>query len=172
VELYLIRHAEALPVGSNGIVEDEHRPLSEAGLAQCRALAEALRRQGVKLDKVVSSPLARAHETAETLVQDWPAPAPELVQCQALAPGGKRRKLTRFLHGLGAESMAVVGHNPDLSEYAGWLIGGKGVQVELAKAGVACVHFEGKYGKGCGLLNWLVTPEWFATPLPAKGSRS
>ncbi len=51
---------------------------------------------------------------------------------------------------------------PDLSLYAGWLIGCKKVEIELAKAGVACIHFDDEADKGAGVLTWLVTPQWCA----------
>ena len=82
--------------------------------------------------------------------------------CDALAQGGKRRKLTRFLRDLGVDTVALVGHMPDLGEYAAWLIGSRKGQVDLAKAGVARIVCEGRPGKGDGVLTWLITPEWYA----------
>src|SRR5207248_7252438 len=117
--------------------DDEHRPLSEPGKAERRRLAEALRRREVRPGRVETSPLARARQTAEELLAAWPDPKPGLVVCEHLAPGGKRRKLTKFLRQLGDESLAVVGHEPDLSLYVAWLIGGKKAQVQVAKTGVA-----------------------------------
>jgi phosphohistidine phosphatase len=163
MDLYLIRHAEAVPLGQGGIEDDAARPLTQAGKAQCRALAHALLRLGVRLDKVVSSPLLRARQTAEGVLEHWPEPTPEVLLCDALAPDGKRRKLLRYLRDLEADAVGVVGHNPDLSVFAAWLIGPKGAQVELSKAGVAHIEFDdGRPGKGNGLLTWLVTPEWCA----------
>jgi phosphohistidine phosphatase len=165
MDLYLIRHAEAVPLGQ-GIEDDEARPLSDAGKAQCRPLARALLRLGVRLDQVVSSPFLRARQTAEGLLEHWPQPAPEVLRCDDLALGGKRRKVLRYLRDLEAESVAVVGHNPDLSVFAAWLIGSKAAHVELAKAGAARVEFDGNPGKGNGHLAWLVTPEWCAVGEP------
>ncbi len=160
MNLYLIRHAEASPLGADGIKDDADRPLTPEGQTQCGPLAAALKRQVVRLDRIVTSPLLRARQTAERLLQELSAPKPELHICDHLAPGGKRRKLTRFLCGLGAESVAIVGHMPDLGEYAGWLIGSRKAQLDLAKAGVACIHFEDEPGKGAGALTWMVTPQW------------
>jgi phosphohistidine phosphatase len=161
MEFYLIRHADAASVGEGGISEDAQRPLTPAGVEQCRVLARALRQQEVHLDQVLTSPLLRAHQTAEVLLQHWPAPAPLLHVCDYLAPGGKRKKLTRFVRDLGGECVGLVGHMPDLALYASWLIGGKKAQIDLAKAGVACIRFDGKAGKGQGLLESLLTPEWY-----------
>jgi phosphohistidine phosphatase len=161
MEFYLIRHAEAAALGESGISDDAHRPLTSAGVQQCEALAHALRRHDVRFDQVLTSPLLRAHQTAEVLLQHWPPPAPPLHVCDYLAPGHKRRKLTRFIRDLGGECVALVGHMPDLAVYASWLIGGKKAQLDLAKAGIACIHFDGKTGKGHGLLVSLVPPEWY-----------
>ena len=160
MDLYIIRHADAQPLGEHGIRNDADRPLTTEGQAQCGPLAEALKRQKVHLERVVTSPLLRARQTAEGVLKELGSAKPELHTCDHLAPGGKRRKVTRFLRGLSAQSVAIVGHMPDLSLYVGWLIGSKKVQVDLAKAGVACIHFEDEPGKGAGVLTWLITPQW------------
>jgi phosphohistidine phosphatase len=167
VDLYLIRHGEAVPLGEEGTRFDEERPLTEAGVAQCHALAAALQRQGVHLDAIITSPLVRARQTTEALLQAWQGAVPEVIECDGLIPEVRPRKLTRFVRERQAESVALVGHLPDLGIYAGWLIGSKRAQVDLAKAGTALIKVEGKLGKRSGALQWLVTPEWCAsTPNP------
>src|SRR5437868_3610663 len=160
MDLYLIRHGEAQPLGEGGIQDDAERPLTALGHAQCPPLAAALQRLGVHLDKVVTSPLLRARQTAEGLLRYWTGPVPDLLVCDDVGPGGKRRKLTRFLRDLEVSAAAVVGHMPDLGEYAGYLIGSRKAQVDLAKGGVARITFEGGApGKGDGTLVWLISPE-------------
>lgn len=161
MDLYLIRHAEAQPRGEGGI-DDEQRTLTAAGHGQCGPLASALRRHGVRLDHLVTSPLLRARQTAEDLLKELGAAASIMRVCDHLSPGGKRRKLTRFLCGLRVQSIGVVGHAPDLNLYAGWLIGSRKAQIDLAKAGVACVHFDDEPAKGAGVLTWMVTPQWYS----------
>jgi phosphohistidine phosphatase len=160
MDLYLIRHAEAAPVGDGGVSDDAERPLTEAGRARCKPLAEALQRLGVRLERVATSPLLRARQTAEELIAHWSAPGLELDLCEALAPGAKPRKLARYLWKKGCGSIALVGHMPDLAEHAAWLIGSKKAQLELAKAGAACIECEKLPAKGSGVLTWLVTPAW------------
>jgi phosphohistidine phosphatase len=162
MDLYLIRHAEARPVEKGAEPSDEERPLTDTGHLQAQALAEALQRHGVHLEQVASSPLLRARQTAEDLMQKWKAPLPELLLCDALAPDmGKARKLNKFLFKLTVNSVALVGHMPDLADYAGWLIGSKKSQIAIAKAGVAKVECEAVPDKGAGTLVWLVSPEWY-----------
>ena len=68
MELYLIRHADALALGERGITDDAERPLSEQGENQCRTLAHGLLQKGITLDGLVASPLVRAKQTADLLV--------------------------------------------------------------------------------------------------------
>jgi phosphohistidine phosphatase len=161
MRLYLIRHAEAVPQGHDGVERDEDRPLTPTGQEQSRRVAQALRGQGVKLERVLTSPLLRAKQTAEGILANWGEQPPTLEECEYLAPEGRKKKLLRELLGLGGEEVALVGHNPDMSELVGWLIGQKEVGVSLAKAGVACIAFEGSPTKGSGVLTWLVGPGWY-----------
>jgi phosphohistidine phosphatase len=163
VDLYLIRHADATPLGEGGVFRDEDRPLTERGKEQARRIPSGFQAREIQFGIVLTSPLLRARQTAEEMLREWPQPAPELRVCTALAPGGKRRKLSRFLNEMGSDQVALVGHQPDLGEYAAWLMGSKKAQLDLAKAGVAYVVCEQGLGKGEGRLVWLVTPDWIGS---------
>ncbi|WP_439623454.1 SixA phosphatase family protein [Gemmata sp.] len=167
--LYLIRHAEAEPLGG-ALTRDFDRPLTAAGRAQSRALAAAFARRGVVIDTLAASPLVRAHQTAAELLGVW-APGTRPVTCDDLAIGSLRAaRLTVRLAELPAagprlparedKAVAAVGHMPDLGAYLEWLTGAATGTVRFAKAGAACVHLRGDLGRGCGVLEWLVTPEW------------
>jgi phosphohistidine phosphatase len=171
MQLYVIRHGEAVERGLNGAERDEDRPLTEEGRAQSRAVGQALRLLGVKLDALLTSPLVRARQTAEEVLGQWPDHRPDPVDCEELEPGKRKRKLLRELLAVGGEAVAVVGHNPDLSELLGWLLGEKEMGVDLAKAGVARIDFDGPPNKGSGSLVWLVTPAWCELAT-AKGVRT
>lgn len=160
MHIYAIRHADAVPLGAQGIHEDEKRPLTDVGRAQCKALVKAFRKLGVRLDRLLTSPLVRARQTAEALHDGWGASAPSIVECDLLAPGEKKRELLERVREQHVESLGLVGHNPDLSELVGWFLGDKRAGINLEKAGVACVEFDGAAGKGSGVLAWLVTPTW------------
>ena len=95
MRLYVIRHAEAVPLGQDGIERDEDRPLTTAGQEQSKRLAQALLGRGVKLDKLLSSPLLRAKQTAESILTSLGDGAPALEECEYLAPGSKKKKLMR-----------------------------------------------------------------------------
>ena len=62
--LYLLRHGIAVPHGTPDIPDDE-RPLTSEGEKGVRKVARGLRLLGLKLDRIVTSPLPRALRTAE-----------------------------------------------------------------------------------------------------------
>ncbi len=159
MNILLIRHADALPTGEGGAADDESRPLSETGHAQCAPLARAIDRFGVRPQIVISSPLLRARQTASGMLPTWEGAPPELRIADELAPGAKRNKLARLLRGFSAETVALVGHMPDLGLFAAWLIGSKRARIDFAKAGAACLVSETVPAKGGAALVWMVTPE-------------
>jgi phosphohistidine phosphatase len=171
--VYLIRHADAVPAGSDGAPTDEERPLTPNGEAQCKAIAATMLKHGVHLDRIFHSPLVRAKQTAAGIAQNWTPTAPQLVESDHLEPGGRYKKLGKELGKHASQSVAAVGHMPDIAELASWLIGSKKARLDLSKAGIACIALAGKFDKGEGILQWLVTDAWLsseARPEPAHGN--
>jgi phosphohistidine phosphatase len=161
LDLFLVRHADALSLGDQGIMEDAERPLSEGGQKQARALASALLRKGIFLNRIVTSPLLRARQTGEGLAVPEEVPAPILSQCDELGPGTRPKRVARALRAFDEPFIAAVGHQPDLGKLAAWLIGGRKARIDLAKAGVAWIEFPEKPRKGSGRLVLLLPPEWY-----------
>jgi phosphohistidine phosphatase len=169
--LYLIRHAEAEDLGTQGITRDFDRPLTARGRAQSRSLAHAFVQRGIAIDAVAASPLVRAHQTAAELISVW-LPDTRPHTCDELAIGKlKPAKLTESLAAVPTrgsrtpsreeKAVAVVGHMPDLATYLEWLIGAAEGTIQLAKASAACLRFKGDPARAEGCLEWLVTPKWF-----------
>jgi phosphohistidine phosphatase len=171
MRMILVRHAEAVAKGENGVAKDFDRPLTEHGREQARKLALAFVAHGVTPGAVVTSPLVRARETAEPLLPLLPGPEKEPVLCDYLAVDAlKPKRLAKLVADLGADTVILVGHNPDLSAYAGWLLGAGETAIELEKGAAALIEFEGDAEKGAGRLGWLVTPGWFmGTVAPVGG---
>jgi phosphohistidine phosphatase len=162
MDIYVIRHADAVAVGERNITEDGDRPLSEVGEAQAKAVGSALDAMGINPALVVTSPLLRARQTAEGIVQQLKKEHPAVQEAEEAAPGLKPKRLARYLRGVKADTVAVVGHEPDLSEWAAWLIGGRKAHIDLAKAGIALIRCPEGPRKGSCTLVWLVTPDWLA----------
>jgi phosphohistidine phosphatase len=159
MDLYIIRHAEAVPLGHDGVETDEARYLTPAGTASCKPLGRALQRMAPGLSKLFTSPLVRARQTAEGIGNNWKGSL-FLEETPLLAPGGRKRKILNLVREHDGDALGLVGHNPDLSELVGWLLGDKAIGIDLEKSGVACLHFSDKPTKGGAVLAWLVTPAW------------
>lgn len=160
MELYLIRHAHAVRVGEEGAADDAERPLSDKGQEQSRTLGSLLQQRNILFDRLLTSPLLRARQTAEALAQTFEKP-PQIEECRALAPAVRSKKVERFLFALDGERVGLIGHMPDLGQWAGWLIGSKKAQVEIPKAGIVYIKCPKGAGKGLGTLEWLIGPEWY-----------
>lgn len=121
--LYLIRHARAAERGARHR-DDAERPLLSEGEAQARIIAEALVRLGVRLERLASSPLLRARQTAEPLRA---LGGGELTLEGALAQGDPHetaRALRELSVGSRSGPVAAVGHEPYLSRLAAHLLCG------------------------------------------------
>lgn len=157
MQLLLVRHAEAVDLGGD-VTSDADRHLTPGGRAAARKLADALRPR-LTLGAVVSSPFARAVQTAEPLLALAPAGA-ELVLCPELVPMAQNAKgVAAVVAALGVRSAAVVGHLPDIAVFAGWLIGGG--EVSFDRGSAALLDVDGRLGAGSGAVRWLLTPEWY-----------
>ena len=66
--LYLVRHGESEANAAHRYAGQSDSPLTERGRAQARAVAASLR--GVRFDRVVSSDLSRARDTAEIIARE------------------------------------------------------------------------------------------------------
>ena len=156
MDIYLVRHGVAEPRGAE--IDDAPRRLTEDGIARLRRVADGLSRLGVEVDAVLSSPYPRAWETAELLSDElgWPAPA-ELV---ALAPGGSAAECLAALSARAEAALAVVGHEPNLSELASLLLAGAEslLRIDLRKAGVVCLSGPPGLSPGSCVLRWSASP--------------
>jgi phosphohistidine phosphatase len=158
VELLIIRHAVAFERDRHRWADDGARPLSPAGIRRSRKAAAGLKELCEVPDRLLSSPLIRARQTAKILtdVAGWPPAeiAPEL------APGKAATAVLTRLAKDRSKRIAVVGHQPDLSALlaACLLKDGGTLRIEMKKNAVACLTFDGHAHVGRAVLNWLATP--------------
>jgi broad specificity phosphatase PhoE len=70
-KIYFVRHGESeANVERKFAGQKEDSPLTELGLEQAKQAALDLLKHGYKIDRVISSPLARAYETAQIVVKE------------------------------------------------------------------------------------------------------
>lgn len=147
MQLYFLRHAEALP--------DGERPLTEDGVKQSKRVGKALRKLGVTVCAIYTSPLARASQTADH-VGSALGIRPQVTDL--LASGADLADLRELLDRHGPEDVVMlVGHEPDFSTMIGQLMGAG--NVDMKKAGIALVDCA-EIAAGRGLLKWLSPPKF------------
>ena len=160
MNVYLVRHAIAEKRDAARWPDDSLRPLSPDGVERFRRAARGLRRIVPSVEALLASPYVRAWHTAE-LVRDeagWPEPK----RCDALAahrPAGAALEPLRRHAKRG--SVALVGHEPNLSSLASLLLAGdeNAVGLELKKGGMVLLTFSADPSRGSGVLRWSVTPK-------------
>ncbi|HEY6415216.1 MAG TPA: histidine phosphatase family protein [Acidimicrobiales bacterium] len=160
MKVLLIRHAIAVRRGTPGIPDDE-RPLTEKGEKRFRQCARGLARLVRKPDQVLTSPLPRAARTAELAAKAWGRGKPKADP--ALASGSIRQMLA-MLGGWPKDStIAIVGHEPDLSALLAHLLGGARCErLTFRKGGAALLELPGTPGQG-GRLVWYLRPRVLRT---------
>ena len=156
LELYLIRHGIAAERGE-AYADDSKRPLTSDGIAALRKEAKALAHLGISFDQIIASPLVRTKQTAEVFAQILPT-KPSIALADALAPAGTPpavfQELAKYMR---KQSIALVGHEPNIGELAARLIGAR-VPLEFKKGAICRIDFEVFPPKGAGHLRWFITP--------------
>jgi phosphohistidine phosphatase len=163
MDILLLRHAEAEALGEKNHYEDEARALTEAGRKQVQALSRGLKLLELRLDCIVSSPLLRARQTAEIVMEGLKFPERMLIW-QELAPGCSAAKLfQRFSDISGRESVLLVGHEPDIGLLASHLLYGsnKG-SIPFKKGGICCIQTHQNTALLGGQLKWMLPPKLLA----------
>ena len=159
--VYLLRHGDA---GDPRPVNDDARELTDKGRKRLRNAASLWRRLRVNPDLVVSSPLPRALQTAELLIEGLGL-AQDAVVDDRLRPGAGWHDFEAAHADHGAPNrVAFVGHDPDLSDALADLSGAR--SIGLRKGGIACLEFEGEPRAGAGHLRWLLDPDLYRDDPP------
>lgn len=159
IELYIIRHGLA---GQHGdYANDEERPLTGEGIHRTRKVAKRLYDLNIRFDLILTSPLARARQTAEIL-QTYKLSS-QLEESRMLAPGGDLSVWLSWLQQwrqTGSTCLVIVGHEPDLSEWTETLVWGESRHnLILKKAGVIGLLLPDTGSPiGCSQLFWLSPP--------------
>ncbi|PLX82337.1 MAG: phosphohistidine phosphatase SixA [Desulfuromonas sp.] len=137
MQLYLMQHGQALAEEL-----DPEQPLSPEGVAQIKASARAMKRMGINLDLIVSSPKRRSHQTAALVAEAVNYPYSDIVETEAVKPLASARESLDFLmRQKDCRSVLVAGHLPCLAEIASALLAGDGkVSLGFANGGLCLLE--------------------------------
>jgi phosphohistidine phosphatase len=158
MNLYLLRHGIAVERGVKPYPSDADRPLTPKGRRKLRRAAAAMRAMELSFDVILSSPLVRSRQTAELIAKTLHC-RHRLELTDLLAPGASAVGLIRRLKQLKPQRVLLVGHEPDLSALASWLLSGVDeLAITFKKSGLCRLSTERLRAGRCASLDWLLTP--------------
>ncbi len=131
MQLLLIRHAKAEAYAAS----DSERVLTPKGIAQSRRVGEFLKANDLIPDLTIASPYARARQTAEVFCETSGAESPIIASWLGcgMRPASAMRELVAYAE---FQRVAVVGHEPDFSYLAEWLLDSHTGGIHVRKASV------------------------------------
>lgn len=156
LSLYLVRHAVAAERGEEW-PDDAKRPLTADGVAKFRRAVQGLAEMGVEVNRILSSPLVRARQTADLLARAFDK-NPLVGETSALAPGGSYDAVVRAVSGCREPAIALVGHEPAIGRLAARLIDAS-APLEFRKGGICRIDFDVWPPPPPGRLRWFITPK-------------
>ena len=159
MKLYLLRHGDAVEHGDPRFKEAD-RPLAPKGIQRTKSLAHVLRQMEISFEVILSSPLARARETAEIVERNLRLKG-LLELTEHLAPTGSVEKLVAQVNAIRPvpDSVLLVGHEPYLSGLISLLCtGGPGLSLTLKKGALCRLEVEPLCCARCASLEWLLPP--------------
>jgi len=159
MDLLIVRHgiAEDKEVFANTGKTDDERPLTDKGRKKMKRAARGLCTIAPEIGLLVTSPLARARETAAIVAAAYDID--DVAVEDVLRPESSFDAFVDWLRPRSGRSpVCIVGHEPHLSGLATWLLsGGNESRLELGKGGACLLSFDGTAKRGGATLCWLLT---------------
>ncbi len=157
--VYFIRHGIAAERGT--YANDGDRPLVPHGVERTHQVAQRLKTLGIQCPLALTSPLVRARQTADIL--QTVGVVNEVEAFEPLAPAGDIQLwlcwLAHWQSKSSGQSLALVGHQPDLTQWAQQLVGAADSIWQLKKAGIIGLQVPtAAQALGQSILFWLTPP--------------
>ena len=153
MDLILLRHGKAEDYNPGG---DNARELLERGREQSRRAGKLLKQAGHLPEIVLTSPLVRARQTADEFSQASGVPGAVIQGWLAcgMAPETALSEIAGFRE---FKRVAIVGHEPDLSQLIQFLLGTTSGRINMKKGAIACVRINPP--SRVGTLLYLIPPK-------------
>jgi phosphohistidine phosphatase len=158
MEIYIVRHAIAVPRGTPGFPNDD-RPLTEDGILKMTRAAKGIANLVPGMDLILTSPLQRASETAKIIAQALKMDN-NLESCDQLLPGQSVKNLLLYLAKYkNMKRIMLVGHEPDTSSIASALVGFDKPILDFKKGALCRVDVQALPPKQPGTLVYHLAPK-------------
>jgi phosphohistidine phosphatase len=156
MRIYIVRHAIAEDSAKGG-GGDAQRALTSEGRKKMKEVAAGFMRLEPQIDRIFSSPLIRAKQTAEIMATPLKKKVEQMVE---LSPGHAPSDVLRRLRELKEDNnVMLVGHEPNCSQLASYLLSETAqVDIQFKKGGICLIESQ-RFGGGDGFLLWVLTPQ-------------
>jgi len=170
MDLYLMRHAEAVDLGVHGITRDADRALTDKGQRQAMRMGRLLKKLGVKFDMVLSSPFVRARDTAKRMLQEMDVSL-KITNTDALKPDGKNDAIWQTILRAESHSILIVGHLPSIASFAASLMGNLSDEpLHFHKGTLAALRYDPDAHMSHATVEWMVSAAFLKRAL-SRSSR-
>ena len=167
----VIRHGVPEDEAATGL--DADRALTSAGAASMQRVAAGLAAASPAPEAVLTSPVARARETADLVAAAFGGVP--VIEEPALAAGGTAADILGALvaHCRGdTGGVALVGHEPDLGRFASYALAATSRSfVSLRKGGCCLLEFPALPRAGNATLEWALDPVHLEALAAARADR-
>lgn len=154
MKILIVRHGQSVKVEDFSHIDptDRTRPLTKKGIKRFEKAVKSLPYLFQELDYIFTSEYTRAIETAKILNSAYPKA--KLFKSPLLNPDSPAKKILEVLSECDEEDhIALVGHNPGISQVVDFLLAGDMFHITSFKKGSVCL-IEKKLSNG--ELKWLL----------------
>lgn len=156
MKIYLIRHGEAIDHETNSVKTDEYRFLTSKGRLTTRKVAKNLKEELSLADKIFTSPLTRAVQTAEIIATTIKFKN-DVEIVNELKIGSSISQVIELIREYSTMNViALVGHEPMMGMLVHTLSDKKDFY-NFKKSGVCLIDFDVK--KEHGIYKWFLNPK-------------
>ena len=157
MKLFLIRHAEAIDYETESVRNDDLRYITPKGRKTSLAVFRVLKDYFIELDKVFTSPLTRAVQTAEVLAVSLKYKHDVEIANELLLNSPVSKVAQLLKRNTVFNTIALVGHDPMMSELVKTLSDKNELNFEFRKSGVCFIDYNPD--KGEGKFEWFYNPK-------------
>ena len=159
MNLYFMRHGIAVDRADSGS-GDRERQLTPNGIKRMTKAAKCLVTLSLSFDRILTSPLERARQTAKIVAQILQL-EDRVEEIEQLSPEQSAQDLLRALVPYSDQKqILLVGHEPQLSNTISVLLSGTaGAEIRLKKGAMCCLEVDGLPPKKNGVLHWALAPK-------------
>jgi phosphohistidine phosphatase len=157
MEIYLFRHGIAEDAAASH--PDSSRKLTDEGKQKTAAVARMAKQANVRPSAIISSPYARALETANIAAKELGFEN-KIITAPELVPHGTPERVWDAIRERHEDdAILLAGHEPLLGHLVSYLLASPALRVEMKKSALVRIDVDSLRGAPHGVLRWMLIPK-------------